>query len=111
MSACSSSGIDRLSGDTSGSDDYNTASVTPADYNVVQAQPLDGGAGTKTFSARPVQSVASTEMPPAAPVLEPAPEPAPQLTEDVARELYYTDEPRITSSVRPAPTGVRVPAA
>ncbi len=88
LSACSSSGIDRLSGDTSGSDDYNTASVTPADDNVVQAQPLDGGAGTKTFSARPVQSVASTEMPPAAPVLEPAPEPAPQLTEAPAATIH-----------------------
>ncbi|MDP4823686.1 MAG: hypothetical protein NWR47_07035, partial [Aestuariivirgaceae bacterium] len=72
LSACSNSGIDRLSGDTSSSDSY-TASVAPMNDNVVEAQPLDGGAGTQTFRAQPVQSFASTETPPAVPVVQQAP--------------------------------------
>lgn len=78
LSACSNSGIDRLSGDTTSSGSY-TSSVAPMNENVVEAQPLDGGAGTQTFKARPVQSFASTEMPPAEPVIEPEPAPAPKL--------------------------------
>lgn len=88
LSACSSSGIDRLSGDSSASDSYNTASVSPADDNAVQAQPLDGGAGTQTFSARPVQSYSTAEMPPAQPVMEQAPAPEPQLAEVPAGTVH-----------------------
>jgi murein DD-endopeptidase MepM/ murein hydrolase activator NlpD len=87
LSACSNSGVDRLSGDTSSSDSY-TASVNPVDENVVQAQPLDGGTGTQTFSARPVQSFSSNEMPPAEPVLEQAPEPVPLLAEAQAGSIH-----------------------
>ena len=79
LSACSSAGLDRLSGDAS-SDNY-TASVSPADDIFVQAQPLDGGAGTQSFSARPVQSYASSDMPPAQPVMETAPEPVTEMAQ------------------------------